>query len=79
MKMKTYTLALVTSLGFLTSCANPAQNARLASIGGIAINYAEAKGAISKEDASFVRESKKILLDPVPSTAVPVVDRTSSK
>lgn len=61
----------------LCSCSTPAQNAKLAAIGNLALAYAEAKGAISPADAALVREAGVIALSPEPT--LPVVEVTVSK
>lgn len=61
----------------LSSCSTPAQNAKLAAIGNLALSYAEARGAISPADAALVREAGVIALTPAP--ALPVVEVTGSK
>lgn len=61
----------------LCSCSTPAQNAKLAAIGSLALSYAEAKGAITPADAALVREAGVIALAPEPT--LPTVDVTGSK
>lgn len=63
----------------LCSCSTPAQNAKLAAIGNLALSYAEAKGAITPADAALVREAGVIALAPEPVTTLPTVDVTGSK
>lgn len=66
----------------LCSCSTPAQNAKLAAIGNLALSYAEAKGAITPADAALVREAGVIALAPEPAlpvTNITVVDVTGSK
>lgn len=60
----------------LISCQTPDQNAKLAAISSIAISYAEAKGAITPQDAALVREAGKVLLEPTPSIPEVVVTAT---
>lgn len=57
----------------LASCSTPAQNAKLAAIGNLALSYAESKGAITPADAALVREAGVVALTPAP------VEATSSK
>lgn len=63
----------------LASCSTPEQNAKLAAISSIAISYAEAKGAITPQDAALVREAGKVLLTPAPEEPVVLGERTSAK
>lgn len=63
----------------LCSCSTPAQNAKLAAIGNLALSYAEAKGAITPADAALVREAGVIALKPEPTPALPEITVTSGK
>lgn len=71
--MKTRIIQLVVTLlgcvaaAALSSCqTGKIDEARLAQIGEIALNYAEKKGQITPEDAALAREAGKILLAPTP-------------
>ncbi|GAA5137459.1 hypothetical protein GCM10023213_14190 [Prosthecobacter algae] len=79
MKIKVFSLVAIASLSFLSSCANPAQNARLQTVSNIALTYAAAKGAVTPEDAAFAREAGAALFGGAPVATLPVVDVTSSK
>lgn len=72
MKTRIIQLVVVVVLGCvaaaaLSSCqTGKIDEARLAQIGEIALNYAEKKGQITPEDAALAREAGKILLAPTP-------------
>jgi hypothetical protein len=73
-----YILPILAALS-LCSCQTADQNAKLAAISNIALTYAEAKGAITPEDAALVREAGKVLLTPPVAEPIPEITVTSAK
>lgn len=58
----------IQSFGFgLVACKNAAENARLARLGGIAIAYAERRGAISPADAADLRAAGLVVVSQPPA------------
>lgn len=72
--MKT-TLTLIAIL-IIASCSTPAQNARLGQLVNLAVSIAEARGAITAQDAADIRAAETIILPPAsPAT----IETTSGK
>lgn len=80
MKLASIALAALAALAIacLPACQTPAQNAKLAAIGDLALAYAEANGKITPEDAALAREVGKLV---VTNDGAPVVlgEVTASK
>lgn len=61
--------ALVLASILLVSCKTTEQNARLGSLVNLAVSVAEARGAITPQDAADIRAAETIVL---PTTAAPI-------
>lgn len=59
----------------LLSCSTPEQNARLGSLVNLAVSVAEARGAITPQDAADIRAAETIILPP----AAAKIETTSGK
>jgi len=70
--MKTILLSLPL---LLLSCSTPEQNARLGSLVNLAVSVAEARGAITPQDAADIRAAETIILPP----AAAKIETTSGK
>jgi uncharacterized lipoprotein YajG len=62
-------IALILATACLASCKTTEQNTRLGSLVNLAVSVAEARGAITSQDAADIRAAETIVLPP----AAPVV------
>ena len=69
------TLATLILALALASCTTPEQNARVGQLVNLAVSVAEARGAITAQDAADIRAAETIILPP----ALPAADLTSGK
>lgn len=58
-------ILLASAVLTLSSCSNPADNARLGALTSLAVSYAENRGILSPTDAQAIRAAKTIILDPL--------------
>lgn len=71
--MKSTTSLLFASIILtLCSCQNPADNARLGALTGLAISFAESRGKLSPQDAAAIRAAQTIILPPAAVESPPL-------
>jgi len=64
------TILLITISFTLAACKIPEQNARLGSLVSLAVSIAEARGAITSQDATDIRKAETIILPSIPPLPV---------